>query len=132
MILDAKVIVAHLDQLDRKHYQARALVASGPHTLHMVNMGEIVSVIYRRFPRDAEALLEDLYGSADLEISDARVERVAGRLHSARSSSKISLADCMAAALAMETGDTLATADGDLRLLARSHGFKVHMIGQTR
>jgi len=92
-------------------------------------MGEVVSVLTRRNPAAASSLLDECYRSPFLDVSNARVERMAGDLHARRPRPKVSLADCVGIALALQVSEPFATGDFDCGPYVASHGLMLHLLG---
>jgi len=127
LILDANVVVGAVHSKDRLHSSALALLNQGGHQIHCSNMAEVASILHRRHSRP-DAVLDALYALPELQISYAPVERLAGKLHARRGASKVSLADCLGAALALTTGEAFATGDRDLLPYCQSDGLKLEIL----
>jgi predicted nucleic acid-binding protein len=100
-----------------------------------VNAAEVVDQLVRVFGHDADDVHADL---AMLSRAGMQIEPVptatallAGDLranHYQRGSCAVSLADCVAAATALERQSPLATSDPALAKLVRAEGGKVHAL----
>lgn len=129
MILDAGVLIAAADPIDRYRAAGRDIWAKGRHKIHSINFAEVVAVLRRKSGSQGHRLLIALANATELTISTEAVHWRAGELHVCRPSKRVSLADCFAAALALESDEVLATTDNDFRPFQGSHGLKLHLLG---
>jgi predicted nucleic acid-binding protein len=129
-VLDACAILAFLRNEPAAAPVARLLHA--PTVVTAANAGEVVDQLIRVFGHEAESVAADLGLLAYLRmrivpVTDELGVR-AGELrarHYHRVRSPVSLADCCAAAVALELGRPLATSDAPLAALIRAEGGAV-------
>ena len=91
----------------------------GQTTLHisMVNLAEVLYVASRYFPiEEVRRNIEKIHELVEFAVPDERQSLFAGEL---RHHYKLGLADCFAAALAIEKSATLVTADAEFKKLGR-------------
>lgn len=130
-VLDAYAVVAYLR--DEPMAGEVADLLSSPTILSAVNATEVYDQLVRIFGRDPDEVHADLalLGHAGVEVAWLSPEAAlrAGRLragHYHRQRCAVSLADCVAAATALDYGRPLATSDPALAALARAEGGTVH------
>jgi predicted nucleic acid-binding protein len=104
-----------------------------PTVLTAVNAAEVIDQLVRVYRRDADDVHADLalLAHAGMEIVELAADQglAAGRLrarHYHRQRCPVSLADCVAAALALERSVPLATSDPALAAVVRAEGGHVH------
>lgn len=126
MVLDASVLIAHLDSHDPHHERARTLllaeaaqhvVAASPITLTEVLVGPTRAGLLDR----AAAALRHLAVTAVPLAEDA-----AQRLAVLRVGTGLKLPDCCVLLAAEQTSGAMATFDGRLATAARRRGIAVH------
>lgn len=123
IVLDASVLIGHLDRSDRHHAEARSLLeASGEEPLgaSAITLAETLVSPARagRLP-DAEAALQQL-GVGELALG----ESVPGRLAKLRAEIGLKLPDCCVLLAAQEHAGTVASFDSDMLAAARKLGLK--------
>jgi predicted nucleic acid-binding protein len=103
-----------------------------PSRISSVNAAEVVDVTTRIYQRPVEATLNalSLLEAGGLLVSDvnAAIGLAAGQLHARhyhRRASPLSMADCVALALAVSLGEALATSDPPLAAAAQAEGVAV-------
>jgi predicted nucleic acid-binding protein len=123
IVLDASVIIGHLDAGDAHHEASTALllaVAADDLTVHPLTLAESL-VSAARADRITEVV-------ADLER--LRIRQLAGdidqpvRLAVLRATTRLKLPDCVVLDTARQTGATLATFDDTLRAAAAELGVR--------
>jgi predicted nucleic acid-binding protein len=123
IVLDASVLIAHLDGADRHHAKARRLLEESggePLAASAITLAEtLVSPARNGRLADAESALCQL-GVEELPIgSDAP-----GRLATLRAGTGLKMPDCCVLLAAEEHGGVLASFDSDLTAAARSLGLR--------
>ena len=129
-VLDAYAVLGYLrgepcaDQV--------AHLMRSPATLTAVNAAEVVDQLVRVFGRPADDVHADLallaHAGVQLVAVPADIGMLAGDLrarHYHRVRSAVSLADCIAAATALSSGEPLATSDPALAVMVRAEGGAV-------
>ncbi len=123
IVLDASVLIAHLDGGDRHHADAQILLeASGGEPLgaSTITLAEtLVSAARAGRLGDAEAALQRL-GVGELALG----EKAPGRLAQLRAEVGLKLPDCCVLLAAREHAGTVASFDSDLIAAARELGLK--------
>ena len=124
IVLDASVLIAHLDAVDSHHERAdRLLAASGSEELgaSVVTLAEVlVGPARKGVVERALAALEQLAVAA---VPVARETAV--RLALVRAESGLKLPDCCVLLAAEESGAAVATFDGRLAGAATSRGLRL-------
>ena len=125
-VLDAYAVIAYL-RGEAPAGEVRELLEAGGALLTAVGVAEVVDHLVRLAGVDEEEAALDLAELALLEgvPVDGRTGLTAGRLrarHYHRTRRPVSLADCVAAATAMERNDAVATSDPDLLDLCHAEG----------
>lgn len=130
-VLDAYAVIAYLRGEPSADEVAELLRT--PSMLAAVNAAEVIDQLVRVFGRDADDVHADLalLSSVGMSVPPLPVETAleAGRLrarHYAARTCAVSLADCVAAATALESSLPLATSDPALAALVRAEGGQVH------
>lgn len=130
-VLDAYAVIAYLRGESCADEVATLLRA--PTRLAAANAGEVVDQLVRIFQRDPDDVHGDLALLAQdgmvIEPVTADLAFAAGRLrarHYHRERCSVSLADCIAAALALTQGQPVATSDPALAFMVRAEGGLVH------
>lgn len=123
-VLDASVLIAHLDTADAQHHRAlRLLVAAAGSPLRAspITLAEALVAPARR------GLLERARGAlSDLGIEDVPLpEDAPVRLARLRAETGCTLPDCCALLAAEQVGDRVATFDQRLATAARRRGHHV-------
>lgn len=122
IVLDASVLIAHLDGRDRHHAKAQALLeASGQEPLgaSVITLAEtLVSPARANRLADAETALQNL-GVAELSLG----ENTPGRLAQLRSGAGLKMPDCCVLLAAQEHAGIVASFDSDLLAAARKLGL---------
>ena len=136
-VLDAYAAIAYL-RGERCAGDVAALLKA-PTVIASVNAAEVVDQLVRVFGHDADEVHADL---AMLSRAGMRIEQVngetaliAGELrarHYQRDDCAVSLADCVAAALALERRSPLATCDPALAKVTRAEGGDVHALPDSK
>ncbi len=110
-----------------------SILLRAPTVLTSVNAAEVVDRLVRIFGREADDVHADLALLVEAGLTIAPVTADlglgAGRLrarHYHRTGCPVSLADCVAAAAALEAGLPLATSDAPLATVLRAEGGRVH------
>lgn len=136
-VLDAYAVVAYLR--DEPCADEVAALLRRRSTLSAANAAEVVDQLTRVFgsePDDVHADLALLANAGlDLVPVTADLGLLAGRLrarHYHRDRSAVSLADCIAAAVALGLGQPLATSDPALAAVVRTEGGSVHGLPDSR
>lgn len=119
--------------------EVRLLGESGPTAVSSLNLAETVDQLVRVFARPINDVLADLAilerGGLDVIPVDGAIATRAGRIRAQHYGSKtcpISMADCVAAAMAAASHADLATSDPDLARVARAHGIPVVPLPDSR
>ncbi len=124
IVLDASVLIGHLDARDSHHAKATALLEATdaePLGASTITLAEtLVAPARAKRLEEAEAALERL-GVAELGIG----EDAPGRLAKLRAETGRKLPDCCVLAAAQQHGGAVASFDADLRKAARKLGLKV-------
>lgn len=133
IVLDAYAVLAFLR--DEPAAQSVEELLATPTMLTAVNATEVFDQLVRVYHRDPDDVHADLamlaHTGVELAAVSADVGLLAGRLrarHYHRERMPVSLADCVAAAAALDRGWSLATADPPLADLVRAEGGKVHAL----
>lgn len=135
-VLDAYAVLAYLR--DEAAAEAVGELLTTPTMLTTVNAAEVFDQlvrVYGRNPDDVEADLA-LLAHTGMELTSVSAETgiLAGRLrawHYHRERMAVSLADCVAAAIALSTNYPLATADPPLANLVRAEQGKIYALPDT-
>jgi predicted nucleic acid-binding protein len=123
IVLDASVLIGHLDGSDRHHAEAQSLLEAGgeePLGASAITLAETLVSPARagRLP-DAEAALRQL-GVGELALG----EGVPSRLAKLRAEIGLKLPDCCVLLAAQEHAGIVASFDSDLLAAARKLGLK--------
>ncbi len=136
IVLDAYAVLAYLR--DERAAEAVGELLGGPTMLVAVNAAEVVDQLVRVYGRDPDDVHADLvllaHTGMELASVSADAGVLAGRLrarHYHRERMAVSLADCVAAAAALSTPCSLATADPPLASLIRAEGGTVQPLPDT-
>lgn len=136
-VLDAYAVIAYL-RGEGSADEVAGLMRQGC-VLASVNAAEVVDQLVRVWGRDADDVEGDLalLGHAGMRVHtlDAELALAAGRLragHYHRRDRAVSMADCVAAAAALELGLALATSDPALAALLRVEGGEVTALPDSR
>lgn len=129
-VLDAYAVISFLRGEGSAEEVAHLL--RGDAVLSVLNAAEVVDQLVRVWGRDGDDVEGDLalLGEAGLRMHalDAELALAAGRLraqHYQRQSCAVSMADCVAAAAALELDQPLATSDPALAAMLRAAGGEV-------
>lgn len=132
-VLDAYAVLAYLR--GESAAEEVATLLREPTTLTAANAGEVVDQLVRVFDRDPDDVHADLalLMHAGMEITPVTGDLglSAGRLRARRYERvemAVSLADCIAAAAALDREESLATADPSLASMLRAEGGTVHAL----
>lgn len=135
-VLDAYAVLAYLR--DERAADAVGDLLTAPTILTAINAAEVLDQLVRVYGRDADDVHADLmllaHTGVQLTETSAEVGLLAGRLrarHYHRERMAVSLADCVAAATALSTGQPLATADPHLASLIRAEAGTIHALPDT-
>jgi PIN domain nuclease of toxin-antitoxin system len=136
-VLDAYAVLAYL-RAESCAEEVAALLRQ-PTILTAANAAEVLDQlvrVYRSDPDDVHADLA-LLAEAGMELVPVTPDQglAAGRLraqHYHRERCAVSLADCLAAATALDENRALATADPALAELVRAVGGKVHPLADSK
>ena len=124
IVLDASVLIGHLDARDRHHAAAKALLeASGAESLgaSAITLAEtLVAPARAKRLVEAKAALKRL-GVEELELGEGAPVRLA----TLRAETGRKLPDCCVLAAAQRHGGSVASFDDDLRKAARKLGLAV-------
>lgn len=137
MILDASAVLAFLRNEPAAEEVEALLVANQGASLTALGVAEVVDRLIRLGNVDAEAAVLDLaqLSLADAESLDVSVAVAAGLLrarHYHRSRCAVSLADCVAAAVAKSRGVAVATSDPHLLDMCSAEQISVKVLPDTR
>jgi len=138
-VLDAYAIIAALrDEPARTEVEALLHDASSPNTLSAANLAEVHDQLIRNAGREPQVVAEALdllvMGGLRIQSVQASTGRIAGEMRAAhyhRDRCAVSLADCIAAATAVQLGEPLATSDPHLAALARAEAVSVVALPDT-
>jgi toxin FitB len=123
IVLDASVLIAHLDGADRHHAEAeRLLEESGDEPLgaSAITLAEtLVSPARANQLAEAEAALKQL-GVGELELGGGAPSRLAGL----RAETSLKMPDCCVLLAAQEHAGVVASFDSDLLAAARGLDLK--------
>ena len=130
MVLDAYALIAYFRGEPVADDVAKILRDST--VLSAANAAEVIDQLVRVHGRDPDDVHGDLallaYAGMQVAPVTAEIGMSAGRLrgrHYRRTSMSVSLADCIAAATALELEEPLATADPGLAAVVRAEGGRV-------
>jgi predicted nucleic acid-binding protein len=136
-ILDAYAIIAYLRGEPSSDEVADLL--REPTQLTAVNAAEICDQMTRVFGSDPDSVEADLallaHAGMDMLPITPELAIEAGRLRARRyhrQHAAVSLADCIAAAAALTSDHTLATADPALAQLVRAEGGRIHSLPDSK
>lgn len=136
-VLDAFAVLAYLRGEPAKD-EVRTLL-SGPSVLTSVNAAEVVDRLVRAYGWHPDVVSGDLtllrVAGMDTVPVDASAGLLAGELrarHYHRTRCAVSLADCVAAAVALTSSLPLATSDVPLAAVVRAEGGRVHPLPDVR
>jgi predicted nucleic acid-binding protein len=124
IVLDACVLIAHLDNNDAHHEAAHSLLselAGQPKQINVLTLAEVLVAPARAGRRRAaQEILERLHiGIAALPADSA------GNLAELRAASGLKMPDCCTLLTAEHSAADLATFDDRLRRVARERGLRV-------
>lgn len=123
-VLDASLLIAHLDERGHRHREATAFLydrAGARHWMSTLTMAEVL-VGYAR----ADRLAEGQRMLTDLGIDErALPEDAAGRLAELRTRTGLKMPDCCVLLAAEDTGSAVASFDDRLRRQATRAGLTV-------
>ena len=129
IVLDASVLIGHLDARDPHHAEATALLeASGGESLgaSAITLAEtLVAPARAKRLDEAKAALQQL-GVEELELG----EDAPGRLARLRAETGCKLPDCCVLAVAQRHGGSVASFDGDLRKAALK--LRLDVVGEAQ
>jgi len=135
-VLDAYAVLAYLRGEPCAGDVAELL--RGRTVLTAANAGEVLDQLVRVYRRDPDDVHGDLalLANAGMDIVGVSADQglAAGRLrarHYHRERRAVSLADCIAAAAALELQRALATSDPALAALVRAEGGQVHALADS-
>jgi PIN domain nuclease of toxin-antitoxin system len=130
-VLDAYAVLAYLR--DEVAAEPTGELLRGVTTIPSVNAAEVIDQLVRVYGRDPDEVHADLvmlaHTGMELAAVSAESGMLAGQLrarHYHRERMAVSLADCVAAAVALSTGRPLATADPPLAQLLRAENGELH------
>ena len=136
-VLDAFAVLAYL-RGEPARDAVRALL-SRPSVLTSVNAAEVVDRLVRAYGWDPDVVSGDLallrVAGMETVAVDASAGLLAGELrarHYHRTRCAVSLADCVAAAVALTSSLPLATSDVPLATIVRTEGGRVHPLPDVR
>jgi len=135
MILDAYAVLAFLKN-EAAASEVEVLIAGGGTAMTAVGVAEVLDHLIRLGGADEEDATLDL-AQLDLDppvVVDASLAGAAGRLRARsyhRTTCPVSLADCVAAEAARETGRSLATSDPALLDICRREEIAVVVLPGT-
>jgi predicted nucleic acid-binding protein len=125
IVLDASVLIAHLDAADAHHVEARQLLeSSGGESL-----GASAITLAETFVSPARA---GRLGQAESAVRQLGVEELvigadaAGRLATLRAGTRLKMPDCCVLLAALDAQALLASFDSSLLAAARELGLKTH------
>ena len=126
-VLDAYAVIAYL-RAEPAASEVRPLLDGGEATLTAIGVAEVLDHLVRLAGADEEDVALDLaqLRLIDGTVVDSELGLGAGRLrahHYNRSRCQVSMADCIAAEAARQTGQPLATSDPHLLDLCRQEGI---------
>lgn len=122
IVLDASVLIAHLDATDAHHERARALLeGSGGEAL-----GASVITLAETFvsPARAGRLEEAESAVRQMGVQELAIGTAAGRLATLRAGTRLKMPDCCVLLAALEYQATLASFDSSLLAAAGELGLK--------
>jgi predicted nucleic acid-binding protein len=135
-VLDAHAVVAYL----RGEYVADEVadILRGETVLSAANAVEVIDQLVRVHGRDADDVHGDLalltYAGMQIAPVTAEIGMSAGRIrarHYHRTATAVSLADCIAAATALDINEPLATSDPALAAVLRTEGGRVRALADS-
>jgi predicted nucleic acid-binding protein len=124
IVLDAWVLIAHLDDNDAHHERAHRLlteVAGQPKQMNVLTMAEVLVAPARAGRRRAAQEILDRF---QIEVVALPAE-VAGNLAELRATSGLKMPDCCTLLTAERSSAGLATFDDRLRRVSRDRGIRV-------
>lgn len=122
IVLDASVLIAHLDAADAHHERARALLEqSGGEAL-----GASAITLAETFvsPARAGRLEEAESAVRQMGVEELAIDAAAGRLATLRAGTRLKMPDCCVLLAALEHQATLASFDSSLLAAAGELGLK--------
>ncbi len=125
IVLDASVLIAHLDPADVHHARARALlleVADEPFAASAITLAEVLVGPTRAGQHDRAVAALDRLEVRSIAIGDDAPSRLA-RL---RAETNLKIPDCCALLAAEQAHTALATFDEGLAVAARDRSILVH------
>lgn len=135
-VLDAYAVLAYLR--DEPAAELVGGLLRSRTVLTAVNAAEVVDQLVRVYRAEADDVHADLallsYAGMHVSAVPADMGMLAGRLrarHYHRVRMAVSLGDCVAAAMALSTGQPLATADPALAAMMIAEGGKLHPLPGT-
>ena len=136
-VLDAFAVLAYL-RGEPARDEVRALLSS-PSVLTSVNAAEVVDRLVRAYGWEPDVVSGDLallrVAGMETVPVDGSAGLLAGELrarHYHRTRCAVSLADCVAAAVALMSSRPLATSDVPLATVVRAEGGRVHPLPDVR
>ena len=123
IVLDASVLIAHLDGRDAQHERARQLIAetgAEPLGANQITLAETLVAPARAGRIEDARLALDRLGVSELPLGDD----AASRLAQLRSDTGRKLPDCCVLLAAEEGGGSIASFDADLIVIARERGLE--------
>ena len=136
-VLDAHAVVAYL----RGEHVADEVadILRGETVLSADNAAEVIDQLVRVHGRDADDVHGDLalltYAGMQIAPVTAEIGMSAGRIraqHYHRTAMAVSLADCIAAATALDLDEPLATSDPALSAVTRAEGGRIRGLADGR
>lgn len=137
IVLDAFAVLAYLRGEPAR--EAVRTLLSSPSVLTSVNAAEVVDRLVRAYGWEPDVVSGDLAllratGMQTISV-DASAGLLAGELrarHYHRARCAVSLADCVAVAVALTSSRPLATSDVPLATIVRAEGGRVHALPDGR
>jgi PIN domain nuclease of toxin-antitoxin system len=136
-VLDAYAVIAYLRGEPSADEVAELL--RGPAVLTSVNAAEVLDQMVRVFGSDPDAVEADLallsHAGLTVQAVTHELGMEAGRIRARRyhrDRAAISLADCVAASVALAARQPLATADPALAAILRAEGGDVHPLPDSK
>jgi predicted nucleic acid-binding protein len=126
IILDASVLIAHLDSGDAHHERARQLLTEKAHTTFATSVITRAEVLVGPARQGRRRAIEDVLDRLDIR-SFAIPDNAAGQLAELRAMTGLRLPDCCVLLVAESTGALqIATFDHKLAEAATRRGVAVH------
>jgi len=124
IVLDACILVAHLDAEDAHHDRPHKLLvelAGQPKQINVVNMAEVMVAPARARRRRAA---QDILDRLNIDVAALRAD-AAGDLAELHATTGLKMPDCCALLTAEQSTADLASFDDRLRRAARARGVRV-------